>query len=39
MTRAINNKIKLNQMASLPDFGANGDGVADDTAATQAQET
>lgn len=36
MSKALKNKVKLNDMVSVKDFGAVGDGVADDTAAIQA---
>lgn len=36
MSKALNNKVKLNDVVSVKDFGAVGDGVADDTAAIQA---
>ena len=36
MSKALKNKTKLNDMVSVKDFGAIGDGVADDTAAIQA---
>lgn len=35
MSKALNNKKKLNDQVSVKDFGAVGDGVADDTAAIQ----
>jgi hypothetical protein len=36
MSKAFNNVVKLNDVASVKDYGAIGDGVADDTAAIQA---
>ena len=36
MSKALNNKVKLNDVVSVKDFGAVGDGVADDTAEIQA---
>jgi hypothetical protein len=36
MSKASNNKVKLNDMVSVKDFGAVGNGVADDTAAINA---
>jgi polygalacturonase len=36
MSNAFNNVAKLRQIISVTDFGAVGDGVADDTAAIQA---
>lgn len=36
MSKASNNKVKLNDFVSVKDFGAVGDGVADDTAAINA---
>jgi len=40
MSKAFKNKVKLNDVVSVKDFGAVGDGVADDTAAfTAAQGT
>lgn len=36
MSKAFKNKVKLNDVVSVKDFGAVGDGVADDTAAIQA---
>ena len=39
MSKALKNKVKLNDVVSVKDFGAVGDGVADDTAAIQAAAT
>ena len=36
MSKALKNKVKLNDIVSVKDFGAVGDGVADDTSAIQA---
>jgi parallel beta-helix repeat protein len=36
MSKALKNKTKLNDMVSVKDFGAVGNGIADDTAAIQA---
>lgn len=36
MSKALKNKVKLNDIVSVTDFGAVGDGVMDDTAAIQA---
>lgn len=36
MTKALNNKVKLNNVISVTDYGAVGDGVADDTSKLQA---
>jgi hypothetical protein len=36
VSKALKNKVKLNDVVSVKDFGAVGDGVADDTAAIQA---
>ena len=36
MSKALKNKVKLNDIVSVTDFGAVGDGVADDTAAFNA---
>lgn len=39
MSKALKNKVKLNDIVSVKDFGAVGDGVADDTAAINAAYT